>query len=386
MRKLLVLLIVIVIVFSGLLFGHSLIGQKGYVLISFGQTIVEMSVLSALLSLLMILVAVRILEWLFKSLLSAVLGSKRWFGMLSSRKQKKAMFNSINLLATGEVVLAKKSIERTFSGDFGGSNYILAANIDKQLNNTNSMVRNLEVAQTFPESKNTATMQLASWHLSQQQFSQGLDLLESLPSNTPKTAQLGKLWLEALAGSSQWDRFKEVLGHYKKVLGTEYIVWAQRATQDEFAEIASKQGAIGLQERWQNLSRTARKDIANQVVYIRLLIEQGMSKEAEAHLVSFAGKQANEHYLDLFKLISHANPTQSLALIESWIKNDPENSELYSTLANVAANSHNYELAEKAVCKALELGNNHSDAKLYAGLLERKKDFEKAALVYKKVI
>jgi HemY protein len=72
-----------------------------------------------------------------------------------------------------------------------------------------------------------------------------------------------------------------------------------------------------------------------------------------------------------------------MRLIESWIKADLDNAKLYSVLANLALNSGDNELAEKAIKKALDLANNPEDARLLASLLEKQNAFEKANNVYK---
>jgi HemY protein len=363
-----------------------MVDQKGYVLISFGETIIEMSVISALIILTVILVGLRIAEWGIKALAVFVLGSKRWFGVLSQRRQKKAMFDAINLLATGQLALAKKAIEKTFGGEFAGSNYILAADIERQLDNGSSVTRLLETAKTYKESEVAANIQLVNLKLSNKQYQDALSLLNELPGNLPKTKQLGTLWLTALAGVGQWDDFKEVLSNYKKPLGDDYIKWAQQATQGEFAEIASKQGAHALTERWNNLSRTAKKDIANQLVYIRLLIQQGMSQKAEDVILEYCGKKPKSEYFTVLRLLNHSSATRIISLVETWIKQDDKNAELYSVLAHIASNSGDKRLAEKAICKALEIRRDQEDAILYAGLLEEKRDFEQAALVYKNAV
>ncbi|WP_110427665.1 heme biosynthesis HemY N-terminal domain-containing protein [Glaciecola sp. KUL10] len=386
MRKLIVLLLLICLSLAALLLGHSMVDQKGYVLISFGETIIEMSVISALIILTVILVGLRIAEWGIKALAVFVLGSKRWFGVLSQRRQKKAMFDAINLLATGQLALAKKAIEKTFGGEFAGSNYILAADIERQLDNGSSVTRLLETAKTYKESEVAANIQLVNLKLSNKQYQDALSLLNELPSNLPKTKQLGSLWLTALAGVGQWDDFKEVLSNYKKPLGDDYIKWAQQATQGEFAEIASKQGAHALTERWNNLSRTAKKDIANQLVYIRLLIQQGMSQKAEDVILEYCGKKPKSEYFTVLRLLNHSSATRIISLVETWIKQDDKNAELYSVLAHIASNSGDKRLAEKAICKALEIRRDQEDAILYAGLLEEKRDFEQAALVYKNAV
>jgi len=82
--------------------------------------------------------------WLFyggaiKRIFSMIAGSRNWFGMLSKRKQSKAFFNAINACAVGDYESAQKYINKTFPGEFDGANYMLAADIDRRINNGNNV-------------------------------------------------------------------------------------------------------------------------------------------------------------------------------------------------------------------------------------------------------
>ena len=80
-------------------------------------------------------------------------------------------------------------------------------------------------------------------------------------------------------------------------------------------------------------------------------------------------------------LSAHADQ-QGLINWFQHFKNKPEDATLYSALAQLAFNSQDFDLAEKAVTKALDLKPSNDDNALYAKLLEKSHDFEKANKVY----
>lgn len=383
MRKLLLYIFLLILFFTGLLFGHAAIGEKGRIFIAMGEWRIQMTVVSAVISFIIAFVVLTVVWWAIKRIFRMIAGSRNWFGVLSKRKQNKALFNAINACAIGDYHSAQKYINKTFPGGFDGANYMLAADIDRRINSASNVENLLSIAETFPESEAAAKTQQAAWLLQQHQFKSAETVLESIDTKSQQQAVVVRLWLSVLAALGKWDVVKEKLATHKKILGDDYVHWAQQAVQGEFAEIASKQGANALKEKWAALPRAAKKDIANQIVYVQLLIDQGLSTEAEPILVELAKKSRNPAFHGLFKQLKHPSPHQAIRLFESWIKNDMENAQLYSVLAHLAYNSGDNELAEKAVRKALGLASQPEDGRLLARLLEKQNAFEKANNVYK---
>jgi HemY protein len=210
-----------------------------------------------------------------------------------------------------------------------------------------------------------------------------LDSIDELDEKQQKHPLAVQLKLQALAKLNEWTALKDLIGRHKKLIADEHLHWAQRATHGEFAETASKHGAHALKEKWQNLSRSARKDVANQVCYVQLLIDQGMSVDAETALIDFANKQTHEAYWGLFKQLSHSSLAPSIRFIEGQIKRAPDKAVLYSVLAHLAYNSGDVDLAQRAINKGLELKKTREDQMLLAAILEKRAAFEEANRVYK---
>ncbi len=376
-------IMVLLLIFVALLLGHNLVGYEGRVVIATESHVVELTLISAIIICFFAVIGFWVLEWLFKRIVRTLMGSKNWFGTLSRRQQNKAFYKALNAFLVGDISTAKQSVEKSFGGDFHGANYLLASELHKD--NANKAARMLAHAETESTSFFAATLKQAQLHL--KEFPQkALDVLSVLSTKEQQHQSVVMLKLSAFSLLNQWTDVKDLINQHKKVLGTAYIEWAQKATHGEFAEIASKSGANALKDKWTNLSRAARKDIANQICYVQLLIDQGLSKDAEVELVAFANKQAHPAFTGLFKQLKHSDPSTAIKFIENKIKQTPKTPEYYSVLAHLSYNSGDFSLAQRAINKALELRRSNEDALLLAAILEQQSSFEQANVLYKKLL
>lgn len=375
-------IILLILLFVGLFFGHHLIGVEGRVIIALPKTVYEMNIISSLIIYTLSIVLIWLTVWLILKLLRSISGTKNWLGLFSKRQQNNAYYKTINAMLMNEQNEARKLIQKTFGGDFQGSNYLIAAQLERQANNNTQAQAYLIQAMDDPKSEPLAIMQQAEIALSQNDAKAAMEQLSKVEGKVRKTKAFVLLKLNILESLGDWQQIQQLATDNKRLLGDDYIPWAEQCVKGEFATIASKRGAKALQTHWETLSRKAKSDQANQNAYVQLLIDQGLYTEAEEVLVKFASKHAHASQLDLFKQIVLPNPSKALRYIESEIKNKPEDATLYSALAQLAFNSQDFDLAEKAVTKALDLKPSDDDNALYAKLLEKSHDFEKANKVY----
>jgi HemY protein len=85
----------------------------------------------------------------------------------------------------------------------------------------------------------------------------------------------------------------------------------------------------------------------------------------------------------LFKQIKLPNPAGAIKKLENWLKKDDLNVELLSALGHIAFNANDHLLAEKALAKAIKLGNQQEDLVLMASLKESQDDQKQALQLYK---
>ncbi|MFC4701207.1 heme biosynthesis HemY N-terminal domain-containing protein [Glaciecola siphonariae] len=380
------LIILLVVLFFALMFGHTLVGQEGMVIIALPDTVIELSIISAMIVAFFTIVGFWILTYFVKRVIRLLIGSRTWLGSFSNRQQNKAFHEALQAYLTGDFTQATAQLKKSFGGDFSGSNYMLAADIDARVNEGKNVEALLAKAQVDSSTSAAALLKQAQLALIDQQPQKAIEALDQLSEKQRKQPTAVQLRLQTLAKLERWAELKDVAYANKKAMLDDHLVWTQRATHGEFAEIASKQGANALKEKWQNLSRSARKDVGNQACYIQLLLDQGLSNDAETALVEFAKKQEHEAYWGLFKQLEHGSPAKAIRFIEHKIKQQPERAVLYSVLAHLAYNSADYSLAKRAINKAIELERSAADLLLLADILEKEQSFEQANQLYKSLV
>jgi HemY protein len=212
---------------------------------------------------------------------------------------------------------------------------------------------------------------------------EAITLIQSLSEKQQSQTAVLKLWAQALGQAGQWQELKDKLKGWKKALGNDYEPLMQQASKGNFAEIASKEGASQLKQNWQSLPRATRKDPAQQAAYIQQLIEQGMHADAEEALLEYQHSGPHPLLVPLFKQIKLPNPTGAIKKLEDWLKKDDLNVELLSALGHIANNANDKVLAEKAIGKAIKLGNRQADLVLMASIKESQDDQKQALQLYK---
>ncbi|HBS41382.1 MAG TPA: heme biosynthesis protein [Oceanospirillales bacterium] len=383
MRWLVITLVVIAALVAVMVAGPQIIGDKGYVLITLGDKAVEMTVVSLAISLIALAIAWWIVKQFIRWIFSLFKGSHNWFGSYGDRKRRRAFYRGLQALAEGELLEAKRALQRTTDGDFDGVNYLAAAQVARALNEPDRMRKLLEHAADYKHSKVAATLVLARLEIETNNPEAALKHIDALEEKDQKHPQAVRLRAEALARTGQWQTLQHNLNEWKRPLGDDYVMWSERIAKGKFAEIASKQGANQLKLYWEELPRKLRHDDAYRAAYVKQLLEQGMHSDAQTCLIEWQKKGPHPLLLPLFKEINLPNASPSIQAIESWIKQDDKNASLYSALGHVAFNSDDLVLAEKALLKSIKLSENREDLTTLARLYEQRNDDNQALLFYK---
>lgn len=383
MKWLIISLVVIAALVAAMVVGPQVIGDKGYVLITLGDTAVEMTVVSLVIS----LIALFLVWWIVKKLIiwvfSLFKGSHEWFGSYGDRKRRRAFYRGLQALAEGEFEEAKAKLRKTTDGDFDGVNYLAAAQVARALDEPERMRRLLEEAADYPHSKVAATLVLARLEIESGKPEAALTHLDALDDKEQQHTQVVRLRAEALARAGKWQVLQENIATWRKKLGDDYVRWSERIAKGKFAEIASKQGANQLKLYWEELPRKLRHEDAYRAAYIRQLLEQGMHSDAQTCLIEWQKSGPHPLLLPLFKQLNLPNAAPSVQAIEGWIKNDDKNARLYSALGHVAFHANDLVLAEKALLKAVKLEENKEDLETLARLYEQRNESVQALSFYR---
>jgi HemY protein len=383
MSQLIRVFFVLVVLLITLVIAAMVFDDSGYVMVEFNGWVVEMNVWSLSLCLIAIFIGLMLINLIVKTSLAAASGSKDWLGNWGSRKKQKAFTAGLIALAETNYLIARENFSKIESEDFDGINLLAAAEAEIQLGQPQQAKSYWRMATTYEKSALAANLCLIRDALQQQQADEALALIQNLSEKQQAQTPLLILWAQALGQAGRWQELKDKLKGWKKALGKEYEPLMQQASKGNFAEIASKEGALQLKQNWQSLPRATRKDPAQQAAYIQQLIDQGMFADAEHTLVENQKSAPQPLLLPLFKQIKLPNPTAAIKKLEGWLKQDNLNVDLLSALGHVAHHSDDNVLAEKVLSKAIKLGNRQEDLILMAQIKESQDDQKQALQLYK---
>ncbi|MFT4994311.1 MAG: HemY protein [Paraglaciecola sp.] len=372
------LMLVIALVASAMIFD-----DRGYVFVEFSGWVMEMNVFSMAIMFIVFFISLLLLSWAVKKTLLLASGSKNWLGTWGARKKQKAFHRGLFALAEQNYLEARKQLSIIEHDDFDGLNLLAAAQAELALNAPEKARENWRLASTYDKAALAAHQFLIADLLQQHNPGEALKLIEQLETQQQEQPHVLKLWAQALGQAGKWQELKDRLKGWKKPLGEDYAFFMQQASKGSFAEIASKQGAAQLKENWLSLPRATRKDPAQQAAYVQQLIDQGMHSDAELALVEYQKSDPQPLLMPLFKQIKLPNPSASIKKLETWLKQDTMNVELLSTLGHLAFHANDPVLAEKALAKAIKLGNRQQDLLLMAQLKESQQQEHQALALYK---
>lgn len=374
-------LLLILLVIAAMVFD-----DRGYVFVEFSGYAIEMNVMSLAISVILIFTGLMLFNWFINATVNIASGSRSWLGNMGQRKKQKLFRKGLIALAEQNLYSAKDTLAKIENDDFDGINLLAAAQVEMQLGQAQNARALWHKAAAIDSSALAANLCLVRDALHNQQADNALALIATLDEQQRKQSLVIKLWAQALAMAGKWQELKDKLPAWKKALGEDYEPLAQQASMGNFAEIASKEGGIQLMQNWHNLPRAARKDPAQQAAYIQQLIEQGMHSDAEQALVEYQKSGPQPILIPLFKQIKLPNPSASIKKLESWLKQDDSNVEYLSALGHLAFNANDKILAEKALSRAIKLGNKQQDLRLMAQLKEAQHDQVQALELYKKSV
>jgi HemY protein len=383
MYQLIRICVVLTVLLIALLIAAMLFGDSGYVFVEFNSWVIEMNVWSLSLTLIFIFVGFMFINLLIKACIAAASGSKNWLGNWGDRKKQNAFTAGLIALAESNYLIARESFLKIENENFDGINLLAAAEVEIQLGQPQQAKRYWRMATTYQKSALAANLCLIREALRQHQPDAAMTFIQSLSEKQQAQTSVLKLWAQALGQAGRWQELKDKLKGWKKALGNDYESLMQQASKENFAEIASKEGAAQLKQNWQSLPRATRKDPAQQAAYIQQLVDQGMHADAEYALVEYQSSAAHPLLIPLFKQIKLPNPVAAIKKLESWLKQDDLNVELLSALGHIAFNANDKLLAEKALAKAIKLGNRQQDLILMASIKESQDDQKQALLLYK---
>jgi len=365
-------IVIIALFFAVLALSPILLDEPGYILISLGDNIFELTIYAAFFwivaTFVILFFAYKIVRGGFKVSFNA------WNTVaFASRRRGIANFNK-GLAAymledyQGAEELFAKSAEPAKRQQ---SAYLLAAaaSAKQQLTtNTNHYLALLEQETIKLNSSDLASVIVKVKLLMNQERSESYEKARVLIDENHK--QIGH---DARLLSLEIDlclvekRFEEAVGNLTaarkdKTIHDETVqVWEDKAYYGAFNEIITQQDQTNLQTYWKALSRKVKQREAVLFAYCQVLAEQNITEPLTKLITPILKKQPNSNFLKRLRSLPIKQSEPLIAIVQKHLHSDNKNAQWLSCLGHLAVMSEQWSMAEKAFRTLVNLETNQGE-------------------------
>lgn len=364
MRKLLVVLAIALLAGAGI--HQVLASQRGFLLLSIGNHVVETSLWGAFLLILLALAGIYLLWKSWK----LVIYPRRWWRSLAGKKQLKVRNQTVQGVLDFLEGNWPSAIDNLQKGAGRSEtpvlNYLGAAAASFNLGDSEAAEMLLQQAEErgFCDPL-TAGLLRVRMFLKNNNFSSALVLVQSLHRSAPKHPAVLRLLASARKGMRDWQGLELLLADLKKhkAVSSEELAALEREVYreliDAFSETKSPSRSLPEQQAeldhlWDRLPKRLQNHPELVTAYVRQLLKLGVKGTAEGRLRRLISHHWDENLVELYGLIEGDTAFQ-LSTAEGWLKEHPESHALLHALARLCVRNQLWGKAREYFDSAIKL-------------------------------
>jgi len=365
-------IVIIVLFFAVLALSPLLIDEKGYILIAMGETIIELTILSAMIILTIFSICAFILYKVLRG--SLKISFKAWSTLaFASRRRGIANFNK-GLAAymledyQGAEQLFAKSAEPAKRQQ---SAYLLAAaaSAKQQLNsNTNHYLDLLEQESVKAKADDVASIIVKVKLLMNQDSSDAYDKARLLIDENHKLighdARLLALEVDLCLIEKRFESAVDYLSitRKEKTITDETVqAWEAKAYYGAFTDIIRQQDQASLQAYWKSIGRKIKQRETVLFAYCQVLAEQNITEPLTKLITPMLKNQPNVSFLKHLRSLPIKESEPLIALVQKHLHNNSQSPQWLSCLGHLALMSEQWSMAERAFGSLVKLEGQQYD-------------------------
>lgn len=357
-----VIALICAIIVGGLI-GTVISYDAGYVMVHYGDWVVETSLWVAVLLLLAIYFLIRGIIWLMRALIRSQVGLVRWRSGRKVRTARQQTVRGLLLMAEGRWEEAKKVFLQGVSHvETPLINYLNAARAAHELGNTEERDGYLKRAhETTPGAKFAAMLTQAEFHLKDQRYEQALAALLNLRKSAPQHKSVLLMLAQCYEALGDWQALHDLLKELaakKAVSDTELkrlsrLVWRSKLSS------ATEVGSL-----WRKMPKSIKGDVELMSLWADSLRDQDQHADAEEVLREALEHNWDDALITRYGLIE-ADAKKRLVVARGWLKNRPSDVTLHVALGRICLAAHQFGEAREYFEAALRL---QPSSEIYAEL------------------
>jgi len=373
------------------------INDKGYILISMGDKIIELTIVSACIMLTLLFISLILILKMFGVI--SRFGFRGWnkIAFASHRRGLKNFNRGIAAFILEDNQQAEHLLVKAAEpSKFPRTAYLLAAAASSKQSlrsNTNHYLGLLaQEEHTIKTSGLESILVTIKLLMVQEDFAQARTIIDEHHKHIGHDARLLSLEIEL---SLQEKRFTYVIDQLvsarkQKTINDEKIAqWEAIAFYGAFSETMRQESKDALALFWQKLSKKLKQREAILFAYCQVLAEHKITEPLNKILLPVVKKGADIKFLQNIRLLPISAADELISVVQKHLHHDQQSGKWLSCLANLAAKSQQLPMAEKAFNSLVNLDGQQydiTDLLAFSHVLEQQGDFQKANQVLKKVV
>lgn len=350
----LLLVILLLAIVIGALFGELVTQDPGYVLLSYGDTALETSLWVALLLLVASYFIVRLIIWGVRSLTRGQVVYGRWRTGRRLRNARQQTIRGLLLMAEGRWQEAKKTfLQGVAHIETPLINYLNAARAAHELGQPAERDAYLKRAhETTPGAKFAALLTQAEFQMNDSNYEQALATLLNLQKRAPKHTAVRVMLARCYAALQDWQACKPYLrelAEEKLLPQDELRQWSRQVWQDEL------RGARDIAKVWKQLPKPLKEDVSLLKAWADDLVLDHRSDDAEAALRLALNQIWSAELVERYGYLDSGDTQRQLLTTQDWAKSRPSDVDLLVAQGRLSLRASEFEKARDLFETALRI-------------------------------
>lgn len=373
--------VVVVMLLVGSFLAHALIDDPGYVVISFRNYLVEMSV-PVLIGM---LAAAAVTAWLTVKVLRAPRRLGEAAGRYRAERAGQKLTRGMIQIAEGNYARGEKLITRAAAGsDAPLLNYLQAARAAHLLGNGERRDEWLKTAyEDIPDAENAILLTQAEFQIDEERYESALATLKRIEESSPNHGYaltlLGRLYYRL----EDWRQLAELMPRLRKHTQIDPDTLAEWATRVHLEELAVAPDEASVDGRWNTVSKDLKRSLPLRVAYLEALKRTGASDAAEKQIAKAMKRSFEPALADIYGTLDSSDLSRQLKRAEAWLGDHPDDPDLLLAAARLCIRNEFWGKARSYLETAIALRPTPDVYQEYGRLLMRLGEADAAAQAYR---
>ncbi len=341
-------LAILAAVLLGGLVGTLLVRDAGYVLLAYGDKVVETSLWIALLLLIALYLLVRLVIVVFSQVGRGQIRFSSWRSSRRLRAARAQTVRGLLVMSEGRWAEAQKLLlAGAEQVETPLINYLNAARTAQELGELQQRDEFLKRAhETTPGAKFAVTLTQAEFHIQDNQFEQALAALLLLRKRAPKHAAVLSMLAKCHEALGDWEALRGLLPELTKLRVLPQVE-LQRLRKAVWAALLL--GELPVAKAWKQLPRELKDDEQILHGWVEYLLQEtpGQQDDAEQALRLILAQHWDAHLVRLYGLTRSGDQQRQLVTAQSWAKQRPNDADLLLTLGRLCLMNRKFEQARE---------------------------------------